>query len=359
MKAFRFPRRESEALINIPKHRVFTYKRGAMNLIFRTIKGPRLFFQFLLPVILLFASGCGNEAETVVVDFSKAVAVERPVERPPVSPRIRVAVGAMISPKETFIHYRQLLDYIGEKLGLEAQLIQRKTYGEINDLFGKGAIHLGFVCSGPYAIGKEKYGFELLSTPQVHTPQVHGSHFYQSYLIVKQDSPFHTFEELKNMVFAFTDPDSNTGKLVPTYWLAKMGERPETFFGKTIYTHSHDNSMLAVAKGLVDGATVDGLVWEYYQHKNSIFTSKTRIIRKSEDYGIPPLVTSRHLHSELKERIRQLVLSMHLDPKGKDILRELMIDRFVEPQEAWYASIRQMARELAMMEEETNAYKNP
>jgi len=351
MKAFRFPRRESEALINIPKHRVFTYKRGAMNLIFRTIKGPRLFFQFLLPVILLFASGCGNEAETVVVDFSKAVAVERPVERPPVSPRIRVAVGAMISPKETFIHYRQLLDYIGEKLGLEAQLIQRKTYGEINDLFGKGAIHLGFVCSGPYAIGKEKYGFELLSTPQVH-----GSHFYQSYLIVKQDSHFHTFEELKNMVFAFTDPDSNTGKLVPTYWLAKMGERPETFFGKTIYTYSHDNSILAVAKGLVDGATVDGLIWEYYHQKNPVFTTRTRIIRKSEPYGIPPLVGARDLSPQLKERIRESVFSMHLDPKGKHILRELMIDRFIEPQEAWYASIRQMARELAMQEEETDAY---
>ncbi len=304
----------------------------------------RLLFQFLLPVVLLSAYGCGDNANTLVVDFSKAVVVKRPQERSLETPRIRVAVGAMISPKETFIYYRQLLDYIGKNLGLEAQLIQRKTYGEINELFGKGEIDLAFVCSGPYANGKEKYGFELLSTPQVH-----GSHFYQSYLIVNEDSPYHSLENLKGMVFAFTDPDSNTGKLVPTYWLGRIGERPETFFSKTLYTYSHDNSILAVARGLVDGAAVDGLIWEYYHHKNPIFTSRTRIIRKSDPYGIPPLVTSRHLPPGLKERIRELVLSMHLDPEGRTILKELMIDRFTAPQEEWYAGIRKMVRELTMI----------
>jgi hypothetical protein len=42
----------------------------------------------------------------------------------------------MISPKETFVYYRQILDYIGTNLGKNVQLVQRKTYGEINELFG-------------------------------------------------------------------------------------------------------------------------------------------------------------------------------------------------------------------------------
>ena len=314
----------------------------------------RLLSLFLLPAVVLFASGCGNDGNTVVIDFSKAVAVEKFEGNSPERPHIRVAVGAMISPKETFTYYRQLLDYVGKKTGRSAQLIQRKTYGEINELFGKGEIDLAFVCSGPYANGKEKYGFQLLSTPQVH-----GSHFYQSYLIVNEESPYHFLEDLKGLIFAFTDPDSNTGKLVPTYWLGRMGERPETFFKKTLYTYSHDNSILAVARGLVDGAAVDGLIWEYYHRKNPISTSRTRIIRKSEPYGIPPLVTSKHLSPELRARILELVLSMHKDPKGRNILKELMIDRFIEPKEAWYASIRQMAQELEMLGKEIHALSKP
>ena len=306
---------------------------------------PRFLF-----ILFLFCSGCGRSGDTQVVDFNKTIPVARPGEQPPAEHSLRVAVGAMISPKETFVYYRQILDYIGTNLGKNVQLVQRKTYGEINELFGKGEIDLAFVCSGPYANSKDKYGFELLATPQVQ-----GSHFYHSYLIVNKDSPHRRLEDLRGRVFAFTDPDSNTGKLVPTYWLAQMGERPENFFGKTVYTYSHDNSILAVARGLVDGAAIDGLIWEYYHHNNPTFTSKTRIIRKSEPYGIPPLVVSRHSPSALKGSIRRLLLSMHQDPEGQQILSALMIDRFIAPQEAWYDSIRQMKQGLISLDKNTHA----
>jgi phosphonate transport system substrate-binding protein len=230
----------------------------------------------LILAALIITIGCGGDSDAVMVDFTKTVAVERPISSEPESVQLKVAVAAIISPKETFAYYRQLLDYIGQKLGREIQFIQRKTYGEINELLAKGQIDLAFICSGPYVVGKEKHGFELVATPEVQN-----SHFYHSYLIVNKNSLFQTLADLRGHVFAFTDPDSNSGKLVPTYWLSRMNERPETFFGKTIYTYSHDNAILAVARGLVDGAAVDGLIWEYYHHKNPVFTSETRIIRKS------------------------------------------------------------------------------
>ena len=260
----------------------------------------------------------------------------------------------MISPKETTVYYRQILDYISSHIGKESELIQRKTYDEINELFGKGEIDLAFICSGPYATSKDKYGFELLATPQVK-----GSHFYHSYLIVNKDSPFHRLDDLRGGVFAFTDPDSNTGKLVPTYWLAQAGEKPETFFGKTIYTYSHDNSIMAVAKGLVDGAAIDGLIWEYYDYRNPSLTSQTRIIRKSEPYGIPPIVAHRDADPELKDRIRQFLLSMHEDPEGQKILGELMIDRFIEPREEWYQTIRTMKQNVASLIYDPHAVSKP
>ncbi|MCK4985816.1 MAG: PhnD/SsuA/transferrin family substrate-binding protein, partial [Desulfobacterales bacterium] len=124
----------------------------------------------------------------------------------------------------------------------------------------------------------------------------------------------------------------------------------ETFFSKTIYTYSHDNSILAVAKSLVDGAAIDSLIWEYYHRKNPVFTSKTRIIHKSEPYGIPPIVASGFLASDLKNRVRQVLFSMHRDPGGQKILSELMIDRFTPPRDAWYDSIRSIELKLASLE---------
>jgi phosphonate transport system substrate-binding protein len=261
-----------------------------------------------------------------------------------------VAVAAMISPKETFDLYRQLLAYLGRGLNTDLEFVQRKTYAEIDELLKKGEIDLAFICSGPYVAGKERFGFESIAVPEVH-----GSHFYQSYLIVNKDSPYRSLEDLRGHTFAFTDPDSNTGRLVPTYWLWEMQAQPETFFSRIVYTYSHDNSIMAVARNLVDGATVDGLIWEFYQQKNPAFTSKTRIIKKSESFGIPPLVASKNLSRASKERIRQILFSMHQDPEGKKILAELMIDRFTAPQEEWYGNLRKMYQQVAGGKEKPDA----
>jgi phosphonate transport system substrate-binding protein len=304
----------------------------------------RLTSSFIF-IMLIAIYGCDQDSAAVIIDFSKTVAVERPASSITKSTQLKVAVAAIISPKETFVYYRQLLDYIGQKLDREIEFIQRKTYAEINELLAKGQIDLAFICSGPYVVGKEKHGFQLVATPEVQN-----SHFYHSYLIVNKRSAFQTFADLRGRVFAFSDPDSNSGKLVPTYWLSRLGERPETFFSKTIYTYSHDNSIMAVAKSLVDGAAVDGLIWEYYHRKNPVFTSKTRIIRKSEPYGIPPMVASSAIPYALMTKIRKLLFSMHEDPSGQAILKELMIDKFVAPHDQWYDSIRKINLELASLE---------
>ncbi len=310
--------------------------------------------QLLVVILFCLLTGCTGDSDVKVVNFAETVEVARPnVDKPSDKP-LQVAVAAMVSPKETFVYYRELLEYVGAKMGKQVELIQRKTYGEIDELLGKGLIDVAFVCSGPYAAGKDRYGFDLLATPEIH-----GSHFYRAYLIVNANSSYNRLEDLRGKVFAFTDPGSNTGRLVPTYWLAVIGEKPETFFGSTIYTYSHDNSIMAVARGLVDGASMDGSIWDYLDQRNPSLTSSTRIIKKSEPYGIPPLVASRQLSKQLKQRISNLLFSMHEDPDGRRILSELSIDRFVPPQDDWYDTIRQMLSRAELIKGTVHGYEKP
>jgi len=309
--------------------------------IFMKIEPSPVIIPFMASLmILLTVIGCTGEQDVTFIDFSQRVSVQQ--ERPPVEENtlFRVAVGSMISPKETVGNYHQLLNYIAVRLGRRIQLVQRKTYSEINELIGLGKIDLAFICSGPYVGGREKYGFEALAMPRIR-----GSHFYQAYLIVNKDSNFHTLDDLSGKTFAFTDPESNTGRLVPAYWLKQKGKSPELFFGKTIYTYSHDSSIMAVAMSLVDGASVHGHIWEYYNKRNPIHTARTRIIRKSDLFGNPPVVVSRKMPEPLKENIRALLLNMHQASEGKRILEGLMIERFVLPREECYAPILTMMTE--------------
>lgn len=290
---------------------------------------------FLSLLLLLLA--CGGDSDVAVVDFSQTIRVDRPVDALADASRLRVAVAAMISPRETFIHYHRLLDHIAARLDKRVDLVQRKTYGEISEMLGTGRIDVAFICSGPYATDRGTHGFEALAVPEIH-----GKHLYQSYLIVNKQSSLRHLSDLRGKVFAFTDPGSNTGKLVPTYWLALQNETPERYFGKFIYTFSHDNSIMAVANSLVDAAAVHGQIWEYYNERDPAQTSQTRVIKKSIQFGNPLMVAAASVPTPVKSRIRDVLFTMHQDTDGRAILGELLIDRFIAPKEQWYEPIRTM-----------------
>jgi len=287
---------------------------------------------------LFLILGCEKNTDYQSVDLSEKQKEEKQALSGTERRELRVAVAAMISPKDTLVYYEELLNFIGKKIEHEIVLIQRKTYSEVNELFPKRLIDMAFVCSGPYANEKKRYEFEGIATPVIR-----GEPYYQSYLIVQKDSPYQSLDDLKGKIFAFTDPDSNSGNLVPRFWLLQKNHSPESFFSRVTYTYSHDNSILAVSKGLVDGAAVDGHQWEFYHIKNPSLTARTRVIKKSDRFGSPPLVTSSFLNPKLKSDIEHIVLNLHQTDEGKKILENLMIDRFVKPKEEWYKNVQAMS----------------
>ncbi|HEY5974562.1 MAG TPA: phosphate/phosphite/phosphonate ABC transporter substrate-binding protein [Geobacteraceae bacterium] len=298
--------------------------------------------MLLLPCLALAwsAVGCSRSDRPEIslegrVPFADSSSVKRGTP-------LRIGMGAMITPKEGYVYYSRLKDYLAGKLNMPVTLVDRENYEEMNYLLDSGGVDSAFVCAGPYVEGHDKYGLEILVMPLVK-----GEPVYHSYIIVPRESPVQHLEELRGKSFAFTDPQSNSGKLVPTYILARMGESPDTFFDKYWYTYGHDKSITAVAEKLVDGAAVDSLIWEYLNREKPDLTRKTRIVNVSEPYGIPPLVVRKGLDPKLKERLGQALVNMANDPEGKKILAGMMIDRFVPGDDRNYDSVRAINRFIA------------
>ncbi len=57
---------------------------------------------YFLFVLLLLITSCNDDHQKRVVDFSDTIPAEKPGARVPVPDALRVAVGAMVSPKETW-----------------------------------------------------------------------------------------------------------------------------------------------------------------------------------------------------------------------------------------------------------------
>jgi phosphonate transport system substrate-binding protein len=161
---------------------------------------------------------------------------------------------------------------------------------------------------------------------------------YRCLFLVPADSPFRTVEDLRGTVMAMTDRESNTGCLVPCAMLAGRGHNPATYFRKLLFTGSHDRSILAVARNVVDVAAVDALVWESNRRTTPALAEQVRVIWQSEVFGPPPIVVPVGLDPALKESLRQALLAMHEDDQGKQILAAIGIRRFVPADPASYES---------------------
>lgn len=295
-------------------------------------------FFLTLATLSVFTSACKPSEPVKSIDPTKIDLKASDNSGTP-SGGLRIAVGGMITPKEGFAYYREFLDYIARKAGTPVHYVDAENYNDLNHKLQRGELDAGFVCSGPYVDGKQEFGLELLAAPRAY-----GKTVYYAYIIVPATSPAKALDDLKGKTFTFTDPLSNTGKLVPEYILSKRGTSSEAYFTRTVFSGSHDKSITAVAEGLIDGASVDSLIWDYTAKTKPLLTAKTRIIMKSEPYAIPPFVVRPGLEPAQKEKLKRILLNAHSDPEGKAILEKMMIERFETIDDKAYDSIREMKR---------------
>jgi len=299
---------------------------------------------FVLIICLLLFS-CNSKKrdniETVKVDFVNRIDSTSLKFNADSIPVLKVAVSAIVSPKETYRFYSELLEYISQKINHQIVFKQRKTYEEVNDMLGSGEVDMAFICSGAYIDAKKTKGIEILAQPVCN-----GKTVYQAYIITHKSSGINDFTGLKGKTFAFTDPLSNSGKLYATKRTKDLNTTPEEFFSSTLYTYAHDKSIHLVAKQLIDGATIDGLIYDYMFQTTPELLKNIRIIEKSEDFGIPPIVVPGRLNAKLKKQLKGIVLTIHEDSLGKQILDRLLIEKFVEGSDRDYDGIRKIIYEM-------------
>jgi len=261
-----------------------------------------------------------------------------PADSPPTEEPLRIAVSAMTSPQTTEMLYRDLLELIGQKLDKPVAFVQRPTYEEVDELLKNNRIDLAFVCSGSYALGHEQYGLQLLVIPIIG-----GKRVYHSDIIVAKDSPLTSLEALRDKRFTFTSRSSNSGWLAPTFLLAQRQETAETFFSGISYSGTHDKAVHAVAHGMTDGAAVDSLILAHMVKDLDPSALAVKVIERSQDFGMPPVVVPPGIDAQLHQRLRQLFLTIHESAEGRYILDNLGIDFFTLANDSEYDSIRKMA----------------
>lgn len=231
-------------------------------------------------------------------------------------------------------------EYLERRLERGVQFYKRGSYREISEMLRQGRLDFAWTCGLPYV--RHRDFMRLLAMPVYN-----GKPLYQSYLIVPAtDTTTRSLDDLRGKVFAFSDPDSNSGFLYPTYTLAGRGERARTFFRKTFFTWAHRKVVEAVASGLAQGGAVDGYVWDTLRLYHPELIARTRVVQKSPEFGHTPVVARSSVAPAESLAFQRVLIEMASDAEGRELLRRLNLDGFTAGEERLFDGIAAMARAM-------------
>jgi phosphonate transport system substrate-binding protein len=122
------------------------------------------------------------------------------------------------------LNTRTLTDDLSNRLGMPVtSAYVGTTYIDTVKALGEGNIEVAWLSPLSYLYAYKKYGANVILLRL--TPE--GQKTYQSYVITRKHSGIRTLHDLKGQRFAFADPYSTSGNLIPRYEFTKAGLDPD------------------------------------------------------------------------------------------------------------------------------------
>lgn len=243
---------------------------------------------------------------------------------------------------------RALAAYLSERLAIPVAFAGDADWQACFRGIAGGDIALGWICGRPYtrlvdaAAGPADAPIRLLAAPVMAGARYGGRPVYFSDVVVRADSPFRRFDDLRGASWAYNEPGSQSGYTITQYRLATMGEGGD-FFGRVVASGAHVRSLAMVLSGEVDASAIDSTVLEWELARDPELGRRLRVIDTFGPSPIPPLVASARLDPALFAAIRGLLLSLHETAEGRAILEIGRLSRFAAVTDGDYDAIRDMA----------------
>jgi phosphonate transport system substrate-binding protein len=235
---------------------------------------------------------------------------------------------------------------LSKSIGIPVKPFYATQYAGVIEAMRFGRVHLAWYGGKSYIEAARIANAEAFA----QTVGTDGSKGYYSYLIANKQNPItaaakkqggdkYVIQNASKLTFAFNDPNSTSGFLVPSYYVfAKNKVDPKKAFKRLIFAGNHEATALAVANNQVDVATNNNESLERLEKTNPSARRKIEVIWTSPIIPSDPIVYRKDLPEDVKRRIRNAFFNF----KDKKILEPLQWSALIPANDKTWNPIREL-----------------
>jgi phosphonate transport system substrate-binding protein len=241
---------------------------------------------------------------------------------------------------DIIVRFKPLIDHLQKTLGVEVEPFSASDYAGI--ITAMAHKHIDFAYFGPksYVEASARANAQALAIEL----DKNGAKGYYGILITKKNSGITTVDAAINQgkTFAFTDPNSTSGCLVPSVLFYRdLKTPPEKLFKEVSFSGSHGASILAVKNGKIEVAATNNIDLNRMIEKGAVSRDDFNFIWRSELIPGAPMCGRKDLPESLKAAFTGALMSFNFDKAG---IEKLQNGGYAPVDDTNYDVIRYMKR---------------
>lgn len=264
----------------------------------------------------------------------------------PAAPELKVLrVGAIPAEdaQKTRENYKALAGYLQKKTGLPVEIFVATDYSGVIEAMRAGKLDIAMFGPFSYVLAADKAGAEAFA---VEIRKGSGTS-YQSLVVTHPASGINALADLKGRTYAFVDPASTSGNLIPRSFYKKNGIDPDKDFKSVVYAGGHDAAALAVKNRKVDAASMDDITFNNMKEKGLLVPDQDiKIIFKSDPIPGSPWAWRKDLPADLKTKLKAAFLNVAKEDEAALSAYGGKVEGYADTKDANYDVIRETAKIL-------------
>ena len=292
----------------------------------RLVAAPQAWLALWLGLQALALLGCGRQAPLRTSD--------------PKVLRVGVSLSSGRLQRAVEASYGPLVRYLGEHLGMKAELVVAPTAQALNALFERGEVNLALLSGVDFVQVERRNGAVPLAARTLD------AHFF-SVVIARPGLAGTEFpKDFRGCSFLYAGVEASAGYRMPQFFFSRLGLVPKDFFRDVQHEASNAQVISAVEAGQADVGVMNGPMFHRLDERDPARKGRARVVWTSPTYV--EAVWTVPAGTSLKWRERLLAAFLDLSPEKPahaDILYRLVARGFVPLSRASFDDARQALAE--------------